>query len=150
MQTLHDCKPIMMKVIFVAIIVILSMLSATLAAPTQTMESSDLKHQLLKSIINQARIQQDSRSSKDKELLATFCKLASQVLKLSGDESLNLRLGDAPEDDYCQDIEFSSEPGSDKSLPAADAYQILFNILKNSGVDKAFDSYYNFMLNRIG
>ena len=141
----------MVKVLLVAITAILiGMLSATLAAPTQTMESSGLKHQLLKSIINQARIQQDSRSSKDKELLATFCKLASQVLKLSGDESLNLELGDAPEDDYCKDIEFSSEPGSDNSLPEADAYQILFNILKNSGVDKVLHDYYNFMLNRIG
>ena len=141
-----------MKVIFAAITVTLvSILSATLAAPTQTMENFDRKHQLLKLIINQAHIQQDSHSSKDRQLVATFCKLASQVLKLYGDESLNLRLGDAPEDDYCQDIiKFPSEPGSDKSLPVADAYQILFNILKDSGLDNAFDKYYNSILNHIG
>jgi hypothetical protein len=136
-----------MKIVFVATLISI-LISATLAAPTQTMGNSDLKHQLLKSIINQARIQQHSPSSKDKEFVATFCKLASQVLKLFGDESLNLRLGDVPEDDYCQDIEFPSVPGPDISL--ADVYQKLFNILKNSGLDNALDEYYNFMLNRIG
>ncbi len=137
-----------MKIIFVATLISIILVSATVAAPTQMIGNSDLKHQLLKSIINQARIQQDLPSSKDKEFVATFCKLASQVLKLFGDESLNLRLGDVPEEDYCQDIEFPSVPGPEISL--ANVYQILFNILKDSGVDNVLDEYYNFMLNRIG
>ena len=139
-----------MKVVFVATAVALISISltwATLAAPIWSKANSDLKNQLLKSIINQAIIQQeDSHSTKDKEMAATFCKLAVQWVKLLGDELLNF--GDTSKHDYCQDIELSPEAGPGKSL--ADVYQVFFNILKDSGIKNMLEEHNNFMLSRIG
>ena len=142
-----------MKIIFVAITVSLvgmSLTCATQAAPTQSNSCLGLKNQLLKSIVKQALIQQeDSASNKDKEMAETFCKLAFQLLKFLGEESLNL--GNdiiISEDDYCRDIEAPSEPPPVNNL--ASVYQMLFNILKGSGVDSMFEQYINCMLSRIG
>ena len=144
----------MMKVVFVATAAAVALISisltwapATLAAPTQSKANSDLKNQLLKSIINQAIVQQeDSHSNKDKEMAATFCKLTVQLVKFLGDESLNF--GDASRHDYCQDIELSPEPRPGQSL--ADVYQVFFNILKDSDIKNMLKEHNNFLLNRIG
>lgn len=139
-----------MKITLLATAVVLISISATLAAPTQTKANSDLKHQLLKLVTNRALIQQeDPRSDKDKEMAATFCKLAVRLLKYLGDESLNL--GDVSEREYCQpqDIELPPFPGPAKNL--ADVYQVMFNnILKDYGIDVMLEEYLNFVLNRIG
>ena len=113
----------MMKIIFVAITVSLigmSLTYATQAAPMQSKSCLGLKNQLLKSIVNQALIQQeDSASNKDKEMAETFCKLAFQpVLKFLGEESLNLGNNIISEDDYCRDIEAPSEPPPVNNLRA--------------------------------
>ena len=78
----------------------------------------------------------------------TFCKLAFQLLKFLGEESLNLGNNIISEDDYCRDIEAPSEPPPVNNL--ADVYQILFNILKGSGIDSMFKQYTNCMLSHIG
>ena len=133
-----------MKVLFIALISI-SLTWATSAAPTQSKANSDLKNQLLKSLINQAIIQQeDSHSNKDEEMAATFCKLAFQLVKFLGDESLNF--GDVSEHDYCQDYELSPESEQGKSL--ADVYQISYKMLKDIG--SMLEEYINFILSRIG
>ena len=78
----------------------------------------------------------------------TFCKLAFQLLKFLGEESLNLGNNIISKDDYCRDIEAPSEPPPVNNL--ADVYQILFSILKGSGIDSMFKQYTNCMLSRIG
>jgi hypothetical protein len=135
----------MMKVIFVAIVV--ALFSISLVTPTQSKTCLHLKNQLLKSIVNRALIQQeDSASNKDKEMAAIVCKVAFTLLKFFGDESLNL--GDVSEDDYCRDAELPAEPGPVTNL--ADVYQVFFDALKNSGIDKIYEQYINCILNRIG
>ena len=144
----------MMKIVFVAITVSLvgmSLTYATQAAPTQSNSCLRLKNQLLKSIVKQALIQQeDSASNKDKEMAETltFCKLAFQLLKFLGEESLNLGNDITSEDDYCRDIEAPSEPPPVNNL--ASVYQMLFDILKGSGIDSMLEQYINCMLSRIG
>ena len=135
--------------VFVATTIVLIGISATVtqAAPMQSMANSDLKHQLLKSIINRALIQQkDSHSNKDKELAATFCKLLFSFMRFLGVKLLNLE--GVSEREYCRNIEPSPEPGPVNSL--ADAYQVFFNILKDSGMDSMFRNYIVPNLKRIG
>ena len=129
-----------MKAIFVTMTVVLVSLSltkATLAAPMQW--KIDMKYQLLKSLIRQALVQQqDSPSTEDKEMVASFCKNLIQVLdhfNFFEEESL----GDGSEDDYCEDFELPPEPRpEDRSTTLAKTYQIFFNLLKNSGIEKKF------------
>ena len=143
-----------MKVIFVATTVTVAFISlsltrATLAAPTQW--KIDMKNQLLKSLISQALVQQqDSPSTEDKEMVASFCKILIQILNhfnLFEEESLD---GDNSEDDYCEDFELPPEPRpEDRSTTLAKAYQTFFNLLKNSGIEKAFGEF-NKLRNIIG
>ena len=143
-----------MKAILVATTVTVTLISlnltrATLAAPTQW--KIDMKYQLLKSLISQALVQQqDSPSTEDKEMVASFCKILIQILNhfnLFEEESLN---GDNSEDDYCEDFELPPEPRpEDRSTTLAKAYQTFFNLLKNSGIEKAFGEF-NKLRNIIG
>ena len=121
----------------------LSLTWTTLAAPLQWKVNSDLKNELFKSLISQALIQQEnSHSTKNKEMVATFCKLMIQLMSKYGlfDEEL---FGDGSlKDDYCQDFELPPEPKpEDKSTILANTYQMIFSILKNSGIDNMFKKY---------
>ena len=86
----------------------LSLAWTTLAAPVQWKAKPDLtslKNQLLKSIINQALIQQeDSKisSTKDKEMASTYCKLLIQVMKSL--HLFNKELEDGSVNDFCGDV----------------------------------------------
>ena len=135
----------------VALISILSLTYTALAAPMQWKSTSDLKTGKLKSLLSQIRIQQeDSHSTNDKEMAATFCKLVTQLLSypnLFGKEMF----GDISKDDFCQDIELPSEPRpGDKSGNLANAYQIVFSLLKESGIGNTFEEYINSMMGHIG
>ena len=76
-----------------------------------------------------------SAQDKDKEMVASYCKLMIQMLKyfkVFEEESF-------AEDDYCQDFELPKEPKpEEKKTILANAYQILFNLLKNSGIEDAY------------
>ena len=135
-----------MKVILVATTVALISLTltlATLAAPTQW-KTDNMKNQLLKSIINQALLQQEdspSTKDKDKEMVASFCKILIQILIYLNISEEFSGPGDGAEDDYCQDLELSPEPiyiPEEKSTLLANIYQLYFNFLKNSGIDKTW------------
>ena len=136
-----------MKVILVGTIVALISLSltlVTLAAPTQW-KTDNMKNQLLKSIISQA-LQEDPPSTKDKdeEMVASFCKSIIQILKFFNVSEEFFGPGDT-EDDYCQNFELPPEPRpEDKSTSLANAYQEYFNLLKNSGIDKALGELIKF------
>ena len=129
-----------MKVILVAIIAV-ALVSLNLAAPMQW--KTDMKNQLLKSLISQALVQQDSPSTedKDKEMVASFCKILIQILKhfkISKEELF----GDSSEDDYCNDFELPPEPRpEDRNTILAKVYQTFFNSLKNSGIEEAFRKF---------
>ena len=128
----------------------LSLTWTALAAPMQWKPTSDLKNEL-KSLLSQVGIQQeDSRSTNDKELAATYCKLVTQLLSYLNLFSNEL-LGDGSIDDYCQDIELPSErrPG-DKSGDLANVYQIFSSILNDSGIKNTFKEYIDSMMSRIG
>ena len=131
-----------MKVILVATTVALISLSlswATLAAPMQW-KTDNVKNQLLKSIISQALVQQEDSSStkdKDKEMVASFCKIIIQILNYFNVSEEFFGPGDDTEDNHCQDFELPPEPRpEEKSTTLANAYQVFFNLLKNSGIDK--------------
>ena len=147
----------MMKVVLVATAVVLISLSltwTTLAAPMQWSANSDLKNDL-ESIISQALMQQkDSHSTnlKDKEMVATFCKLMIQYLNyIKGfDHSGESLFGEGSELEYCQDFELPPEPRpEDKSATLANGYQIIFNLLKNSGIENIYKEYMK-MLSHLG
>ena len=95
-------------------------------------------------VSSQVFIQQVSSSAqdKDKEMVASYCKLMIQMLKyfkVFEEESF-------VEDDYCQDFELPPEPKPDeKRTILANAYQILFDLLKSNGIEDAFRA-----LRRIG
>ena len=131
-----------MKVILVATTVALISLSltwATLAAPMQW-KTDNMKNQLLKSIISQALAQQEgslSTKDKDKEMVASFCKIIIQILNYFNVSEEFSGPGDDTEDDYCQGFEFPPEPRpEEKSTTLANAYQVFFNLLKNSSIEK--------------
>ena len=141
-----------MKVILAATTIALISLSLTwtnLAAPLQWKVNSDLNNELFKSFISRALIQQeDSHSTEDKEMVATFCKLMIQIMSkyYHFDDEL---FGDGSKDDYCQDFELPPEPRpEDKSAIRANTYQMIFSILKNSGIDNKLKEYFN-LLGRI-
>lgn len=130
-----------MKIAFVATIVTLISLSlswTTLAAPTKRKMSSDStspKTQLLKSIISKALIQQeDSSSTKDKEMAATFCRYLVQIVNIL--QLFNAEFGEGSVDDYCEDFELPPEPNpEERSAILAETYQKVLNVLKNTGVN---------------
>ena len=68
-------------------------------------------------------------------MVASYCKLMIQMLKyfkVFEEESF-------VEDDYCQDFELPPEPKPDeKRTILANAYQILFDLLKSNGIEDAF------------
>ena len=108
----------------------------TLAAPTaQRKTDSDYRYQLLKSIISKALIQQEnSPSTEDKEMAATFCKLIVQVINTL--QFFNKKFGDGSVDDYCEDFELPPEPRSEeKDAILAKSYQLILNVLKKTGLD---------------
>ena len=129
-----------MKVVLVAIITV-AIISLNLAAPMQW--KTDMKNQLLKSLISQALVQQDSPSTedKDKEMVASFCKILIQILKYFKISKEEL-FGDSSEDDYCKNFELPPEPRpEDRSTTLAKAYQTFFNLLKNSNIEKLFGEF---------
>ena len=145
-----------MKIVFLATTVAfisICLTWATLAAPVQWKTGHvNAKNQLFKAIINQVLIQQDSPSTKDKdkEMVASYCKFIIQMLKyfnLSGEESF----GEGAEDDFCQDFELPPEPEpEEKGTILANAYQVLFDLLKNSGMKEAITGGFNKLLSILG
>lgn len=127
-----------MKIALIAITVfIISLImSTTLAAPIQWKANSDLTSQLLhQSIITQALIQQEeSSSTKDKEMVTTFCRYMVQIINSL--QLLNNEFGEGSVDDYCEDFELPPEPRpEEKSAILAKTYQEILNVLKKTGVN---------------
>ena len=84
--------------------------------------------------ISQALIQQgDAPSAKDKEMVATFCRLLVSGMKYL--QLFNTEFGEGSVDDYCGNFELlpDSRP-EEKSSKLAEMYQKIFNALKRSGL----------------
>jgi hypothetical protein len=135
---------IKMKIAFVATIVALISLSlswTTQAAPTQSRKinpdsiSPIANTQLLKLIISKALLQQeDSSSTKDKDMAATFCRLMVQIINKL--KFFNAEFGEGSVDDYCEDFELPPEPKpEEKNAILAKTYQKVLNVLKNIGLN---------------
>ena len=140
-----------MKITFVATIVTLISLSlswTTLAAPMQrkmSFDSTSPKTQLLKSLISKALTQEeDSSSTKDKEMAATFCRYLIQIINTL--QFFNAEFGEGSVDDYCEDFELPPEPNpEERSAILAEMYQKVLNVLKKTGLngDNIFGNIFN-------
>ena len=126
---------IILVVTIIAALIVLCLAWTTEAAPTQwNINYPGLKNELYKSIISQALAQQEDSSStkdKDKEMVATYCKLLLQVVS-----SFITEFVEGPIDDYCKDFELPPEPKpEERSSKLAEAYRQILNILKKTGVN---------------
>ena len=86
-------------------------------------------------------------------MAATFCKLTIQLLNEVKHTFLNEEIFGGLVDDYCKNFEPPPEPEprpEDKNTRLANIYQVFFNLLKKSELDKMLDMYIKFMKDRIG
>ena len=87
--------------------------------------------------ISQALIQRkDVPSTKDKEMVTTFCRLLVSEMKYL--HLFNTEFGEGSVGDYCdsEDIELPPEPRrEEKNSKLAEAYQRIFDAIKRSGLD---------------
>jgi hypothetical protein len=116
---------------------ILNAMNTYLSSLDELVKGPSVHH---KDVSSQVFVQQDSPSAmdKDKEMIASYCKIMIQMLKYFKvfEEG---SFGYGTEDDYCQDLELPPEPKpEEKRTILANAYQILFDLLKNNGIEDAF------------
>ena len=139
-----------MNVAFVATavaVISLHLTWTTLAAPTtQWKADSPLRNDLeiFKSFISEVLIQQkEAQHLKDKEMVATSCKLMIMYLNKLKEFALKEKLfEDGSEEEYCQNFELPPRPRpEDKSAILNNLYQTLFSIMKRSGIGDIYKKY---------
>ena len=88
---------------------------------------------------------------KTKKWLPPSASSWSNVNYIKGyDHSGEKLFGEDSEHEYCQDFELPPEPRpEDKNTILANAYQIVLNMLKNSGIEKIYEDYMK-ILSRLG